>query len=69
MKNIIKIVQSSEDSGLLAKGVTQTIQNKTKTQRGGCLGMLLGTLSARLLGNILGGKEEIEYKCKWTAYV
>ena len=38
---------------LLIKGVTQTIENETKEQRGGFLGMLLGTLGTRLLGNML----------------
>ena len=50
---IIKIVKSLEDSGLLIKGVTETVQNEVKEQKGGFLGMLLGTLGASLLGNIL----------------
>ena len=56
MKDIIKIVKSLEDSGLLLKGVTETVQNEVKEQKGGFLSMLLGTLSASLLGNILAGK-------------
>ena len=52
----IKIVKSLEDSGLLLKGVNETIQNKAKEQKGGFLSMLLGTLGASLLGNILAGK-------------
>ena len=39
------------------KGVTKTIENETKEQKGGFLGMLLGTLSASLLGNMLTEKE------------
>ena len=56
MKGIIKIVKSLEDSALLFKGVSETIQNEAKEQRGGFLSMLLRTLSASLLGNILAGK-------------
>ena len=56
MKDIIKIVKSLEDSGLLFKGVSETIQNEAKEQKGGFLSMLLGTLGASLLGNILAGK-------------
>ena len=53
MEDIIKIVKSLEDSGLLLKGVTETVQNEVKEQKGGFLNMLLGTLGASLLGNIL----------------
>ena len=56
MKGIIRIVKSLEDAGLLLKGVSKTIQNEAKEQRGGFLSMLLGTLGASLLGNILAGK-------------
>ena len=55
MKDIIKIVKSLEDSGLLLKGVTETVQNEVKEQKGGFLSMSLGTLGASLLGNILTG--------------
>ena len=54
--DIIKIVKSLEDSGLLLKGVTETVQNEVKEQKGGFLSMLLGTLGASLLGNLLTGK-------------
>ena len=57
MKCIIRIVQSLVDSGLLMEGVSKTIQNEAKKQKGGFHSMLLGTLSASLLGNILPGKE------------
>ena len=52
----IKIVKSLENSGLLLKGVSEAVQNKAKEQKGGFLSMLLGTLGASLLGNILVGK-------------
>ena len=56
MEDLIKIVKSLEDSGLLLKGVTETVQNEVKEQKGGFLSMLLGTLGASLLGNLLTGK-------------
>ena len=56
MDNILKIVKSLEDSNVLLKGVSETIQHKAKEQRGGFLSMLLGTLGASLLGDILSGK-------------
>ena len=55
MKDIIRIVKSLEDSGLLLKGVSKTIQNEAKEQKGGFLSMLLGTLGASLLRDILTG--------------
>ena len=51
MKDIMKIIEALDNSGILIKGVTKTIENETKEQRGGFLGMLLGTLGASLLGN------------------
>ena len=57
MNDITKIVKSLEDSGVLLKGVSETIQHEAKEQRGGFLPMLLGTLGTSLLGNLLtGGK-------------
>ena len=53
MEDIIKIVKSLEDSALLLKGVTETIHNEVKEQKEKLLSMLLGTLAASLLGNIL----------------
>ena len=53
---IMKIVQGPEDCTILLKGITKTIENETKEQKGGFLGILLGTLAASLLGNILTGK-------------
>ena len=56
MNDIIKIRQALEDSSILLKGVTETIKNETKQQKVGFLGMLLGTLGASLLGNLLAAK-------------
>ena len=56
MEDIIKIVKSLEDSGLLLKAVGKTVQNEAREQKGGFLSMLLGTLGASSLGNILAGK-------------
>ena len=56
IEDIIKIVKSLEDSGLLLKGVTETVQNEVKEQKGGFLSLLLYTLSASLLVNLLTGK-------------
>ena len=56
----MKIVKSLEDSGLLIKGVSKTIQNEARKQKGGLLGMLLGTLGASLLGNMLTRRGQIE---------
>ena len=53
MEDIVKIVKSLEDVVL---GVTETVQNEVKEQKGGFLSMLLGTLGASLLGNLLTGK-------------
>ena len=56
IEDIIKIVKSLEDSGLLLKRVSKTVQNEAKEQKGEFLSMLLGTLGAGLLGNILAGQ-------------
>ena len=56
MNDMMKIVQALEDSNYLLKGVTKTIKYETKEQEGGFLSMLLGTLGASLLGNLLSGK-------------
>ena len=57
MNDIMKIVQALEDSNILLKAVTKTIKHEAKEQKGGFLRMLLGTLGASLLGNLLAGKE------------
>ena len=56
MNDIMKIVQALEDSDIFLKGVTKAIKNEAKEQKGGFLSMLLGTLGASLLGNLLAGK-------------
>ena len=56
MNDIMKIVQALEDFNIILKGVTKTITNETKEQKEGFLNMLLGTLGASLLGNLLTGK-------------
>ena len=56
-KGIIKIVKSLEESGLLIKAASKTIQNEAKEQKGGFICILLCTLGVSLLGNILSGKE------------
>ena len=56
MNGIMKIGQALEDSSVLLKGVTKTIKTETKEQKGRFLSMLLGTLGASLLGNLLSGK-------------
>ena len=55
MNDIMKIIEALENSILLI-GVSKTIENETKEQRGGFLSMLLGTLGASLLGSLLTGK-------------
>ena len=59
MEDIIQIVKSLEDSGLLTKGVIETIKNEAKEQKREFLGMLLGTLGPSLVGNLLTGKGTI----------
>ena len=59
MKDIMKIFKALENSGILLKGVSKTIKHETKEQRGEFLSMLLGTLGASLLGNLLTGGKRI----------
>ena len=56
MQDIIKIIKGLENSDILLKGVSKRIESEIKEQRGGFLSMLLGTLGASLLGNLLTGK-------------
>ena len=56
MEDIMKIVKSRERSGLLIKGISETIKNEAKEQKGRFLPMLLGTLAARILGSALSGR-------------
>ena len=59
MNDIIKIVNSLDESGLLIKGVSKTIKNEAKEQKGGFLGVILETSGASLLENLLTGKDTI----------
>ena len=56
MHGFIKIVKSLEESGLIIKEVSETIKNEEKEQKGGFLGMILGTLGVSLLEDLLTGK-------------
>ena len=56
MNDTTKIVHAFQDSNILLKVATETSTNKTREQKGGFLGMLLGALGASLLGNMLAGK-------------
>ena len=53
-------MKALEDSGLLLKGVTETVQNEVKEQKGGFPSLLLGTLGAGLLGDLLIGKINVK---------
>ena len=59
MNDIKKIIKALEKSGLLVKSISEIIKNEAKEQKGGFLGMILGTFGARLLRNLLTGKETI----------
>ena len=52
MNDIMKVIEALENSGILLKGRTKTIEKESKEQRGEFLGMLLGTLGDSLLGNL-----------------
>ena len=56
INDIMKVAMSLKESGLLIKGISETIKNEAKEQKGRFLGMLLGTLGASLSGNLLSGK-------------
>ena len=56
MNGILKIAHALQDSNILLKGITKTIKNETKEQKGCFLSILLGTLGASLPGNLLSGK-------------
>ena len=59
MEDILKIVKSIKESGLLLKGVSKTIENKARKQEGGFLNLLLGSLGLSLLGNLLASQDVI----------
>ena len=68
MKDIIKIVKSLEDSGLLIEGVSKTYTNKAKEPKGRVSGILLGKLGTTFLGNKLAGKGVLRAG-EWTIAV
>ena len=59
MNDVMKIIKSLEESGLLRKGVSEAIKIEAKEQKGGFLSMSLGILGASLLGNPLTGRGTI----------
>ena len=59
MNDVMKIIKALENSGILLMGISKAIKNETKEQKGGFLSMLLGTLGASLLGNLLTGGKDI----------
>ena len=63
MNDIMKVIQAHEEFDILLKGITKTIENETKEWKGGFLAMLLGTLGASFLGNMLTGKGRL-----WVGY-
>ena len=56
IQDLLKIVKSLEDSGILLDGITETVKNEVREQKGGFFSMLLGTLGASLLGYLLTKK-------------
>ena len=52
MHDLLKVVKSLEGNGILLNGITETVKNEVKEQKGGFLSMLLGTLGASLLGDL-----------------
>ena len=56
MQDLLKIIKSSQDSGLLLDGITETVKNEVQEQKSGFLSMLLGAFGASLLGNMLTGR-------------
>ena len=59
MNDIMKIIKSLVESGSWINDVSESNENETKEQKGKFLGMLKGTLSASLLGNLFLGKGSI----------
>ena len=60
MEDIMKIVKTLEETGLLIQGISKTIKNETKEQKGRFLSMLLGTLAASILRDALEGRRVIK---------
>ena len=61
-KVILELVKYLEQSGLLVKGVSETIANEIKELNRWFLGMLLGILAGNLLENMLAGKPKIPWR-------
>ena len=59
MQVLLKIVRAIEYGRILLDGITETVENEVKEQKGGFLSMLLGILGASLLGNMLAGRDVI----------
>ena len=59
MNDIMKIVKSLEEIRLLIKDFSEEIKNEAKEQKGGFLWMLLSTLEASFLGNLLTGEDTV----------
>ena len=59
MEDIMKIIKSLEESGLLIKGISETNKNEGKEQKTKLLSMLLRILAASILGYALAGKRVI----------
>ena len=55
----MKIVKFLGESGLVVKAVSVTIKNETREQKCGFIDILLGTLAASFLGNMLAGKRVV----------
>ena len=56
MEDLMKVVESLEESESLIKGISETIKNEAKEQKRGFIPMLLGILAARILGSALTGR-------------
>ena len=56
MNDLMKIVETLDDSNILSRRVTRTIKNETKEQKRGFLSTFLGTLGGSALGNLITGK-------------
>ena len=68
MNDVIKIVQALEDSNMFLKGVTKTIENETKEQKGRFLSMLLGTLGASFISEFINRKKNWK-RWLWKIYL
>ena len=56
LNDLLEVIKSLEKNSILLDGITETVKNEVKEQKGGFLSMLLGTLGASLLGNMLAGR-------------